>query len=66
MFSVVKFKSDSSVQVVPSSWLNIDKNKCKYPPGPNINIINVVKKCTAAKPAWPYLPVKFFKSSGKF
>ncbi len=46
---------------MPSSWLNIDKNKCKYPPGPNVNIINVVKKCKAAKPAWPYLPRNFLK-----
>ena len=65
MFSVIKFESDGSIQLVPSSWLNSNKNVCKWPAGPNKNISSQISKCKAPEPWWTDLRVKIYKTCGK-
>lgn len=64
MYRVVKFTSDGSVQLVPSTWITKD-SKCKWPPGPCTNISSLIKNRKNPKTDWIKLPVKLYKSSGK-
>ena len=53
MYSVVKFVSEGSVQVVPSSWISQDKSSCKWPLGPCANLSTLIKQ---GKPPLPPQP----------
>lgn len=65
MFSIVKFKSDHSVQVVSSNWLTDDKKFCYWPPGPTPNPTPKIKKHLIPSINWQKLDVTFWKSTGK-
>ncbi|OXA38002.1 uncharacterized protein LOC118435367 isoform X2 [Folsomia candida] len=66
MFSVVKFKTDNSVQVVSSNWLSDDKKYCHWPPGPNSNPTAKIKKHEVPTSKWPKLEVKFWKATDNY
>ncbi|XP_035716475.1 uncharacterized protein LOC118439341 isoform X3 [Folsomia candida] len=65
MYRVVKFTSDGSVQLVPSTWITKD-SKCKWPPGPCTNISSLIKNRKNPKTDWIKLPVKLYKSSDDY
>lgn len=65
MFSVVKFKIDSSVQVVPSSWLSTNKGQCKWPPGPCKDISADIRAVKKPGDHWPLFDIRIFKSTSK-
>lgn len=65
MFSIVKFKSDGSVETVSSSWLSSDRKLCKWPVGTNKNITNLIKSHKFDS-AWPDFEIKLYKTTGNF
>lgn len=67
MYSVVKFKSDNSVQLVPSSWISVEegRKRCRWPPGPSTNVTKLIKDRKCDK-SWPTLEASVFRSTGRY
>lgn len=69
MYSVVHFTSqdDDSVQLVPSSWVDVQKSNCLWPTGPKLSITapKLIKTCSAPGESWPSVPANIIKTWGK-
>jgi hypothetical protein len=65
MFTVVKFTSDKSVQLVPTNWISQDKLQCKWPPLPNHKVTPLILKQADPLESWKKIPIKVYKSCGK-
>ena len=67
-FSVIKFKIDKSIEFVPSSFLNDDLSKSRYPTARLLPPdFEVLKRDPNYYPPdnWPNYKVKFYGSFGK-
>ena len=47
---------------VPTKWLNVDLNKCKYPPKSIVNVVRMVINRTEPKQNWDESDVVFHHS----
>jgi len=63
-FAVVEFTDSKSVEIVPSSWLSADEQRCYWPPLKSAKVAQMVKDLHIANSSWRQHGVKLLGTAG--